>query len=143
MSLNEDIVKEALTWIDTPYQHRSATKQGCDCTGLIIGVMQTLGYMKDYKLRNYPKDWNLHSMADNYIVDEIEKFTDKIFDMRSGDIVLFRFGKCIAHAGILLENKLFIHSHVKAKKCNVSLMKNNEWSKRFVGAYRFNLKKVA
>lgn len=143
MDLNKQVTEEAIKWKGVKYQHRSATKQGCDCTGLIVGVMQALGYMKNYKMRKYPSDWNLHAMADNYILEEIERFADKISDMRSGDIILFRFGKCVAHAGILLENRLFIHNHKRAEKCTLSSMRRNgRWLERFVGAYRFNIDKI-
>ena len=143
MGLNERIVEEAIKWKGVKYQHRSTTKQGCDCTGLVVGVMQALGYMKNYEMRNYPSDWNLHSMADNYILEEIKRFADRVVDMKSGDIILFRFGKCIAHAGILLENRLFIHNHKNAGKCNLSSLSGaNKWARRFVGAYRFNIDKL-
>ena len=143
MDLNKRIIEEVMKWKGVKYQHRSTTKQGCDCTGLIVGVMQALGYIKSYKMRKYPSDWNLHSMADNYILEEIEKFADKVSDMKSGDIVLFRFGKCIAHAGILLENKLFIHNHKKAGRCNLSSIRGvNKWAERLMGTYRFNIDKL-
>ncbi len=143
MDLNKRIVEEAIKWKGVKYQHRATTKQGCDCTGFIVGVMQALGYMRDYKMRNYPSDWNLHSMADNYILEEIVKFADRVVDMRSGDIILFRLGKCVAHAGLLLKEKLFIHNHKCAGKCNLSSLRGaNKWVERFVGAYRFNIDKL-
>ncbi len=142
MDINKQIVEEAMNWIGVKYQHRAVTKQGCDCTGLIIGIMQTLGYMKNYKMRVYPSDWNLHAMADNYITEELDKYADKVSDMRSGDILLFSFGKCVAHIGILLKNKLFIHNYRNAGKCGLSSIMNGSWKERLVGTYRFDINKI-
>lgn len=120
------------------YQHRGITRKGCDCTGLVIGILQELGYMKNYKLRIYPPDWNLHAFADDHIVKEVEKVADKIVKPDIGDLVLFYFGKCVAHIGIIIENGLFIHCHRSSKKCVVSSLHNSQWTKRISGYYRLN-----
>ena len=128
------------TWKDlkVQYEHRGTTRNGCDCTGLIIGALKELGYLKNYKLRIYPPDWNLHSKADNYIVDEVSKVADKISNPEMGDLVLFYFGKCVAHIGVIIENGLFIHCHRKGKKCKASNLWNSPWTKRIYGFYRLN-----
>ncbi|GAH75445.1 unnamed protein product, partial [marine sediment metagenome] len=40
-----EIAEEARKWADAkvPYRHRGVTNEGCDCSGLLIGVMQKLG----------------------------------------------------------------------------------------------------
>ena len=41
-------VREARTWLDTPFHHQASVKgAGCDCIGLIKGVGVTLGLV-DY-----------------------------------------------------------------------------------------------
>lgn len=120
------------------YQHRGTTRRGCDCTGLVIGILQELGYLKDYELRIYPPDWNLHALADDYIMEELEKVAYKITKPEIGDLVLFHFGKCIAHVGIVIENDLFIHCNRTAKKCTVSKLNNSPWTKRIIYFYRLN-----
>jgi len=136
-----DIVK---VWKDlkVPYQHRGTTRNGCDCTGLIIGALREMGYLKNYKLRIYPHDWNLHAKADNYIVEEISKFADKVIWPDIGDIVLFHFGKCIAHVGVIIEDGLFIHCNRTSKQCKVSKLGNSQWGKRVACFYRLNEDKL-
>jgi len=140
--MNYEIVQEAETWLGVKYQHRSCSKFGCDCTGLIVGVMKSLGHIKDYTLRNYPKDWNMHAMADNHIEEEISKFADKVSKPVQGDIVLFKFKhqKFVAHIGILLEDGLFIHSWEKAGRVQISSM--SRWKSHVDSYYRFNEDKV-
>ena len=144
MTLNERIVKEANRWLGVPYQHRSASRYGCDCTGLIIGIMQALGYMQGYKLRMYPKDWNLHDMADNHIEEEILKVADKITGPAvPGDIVLFKYElqKFVAHIGIVTENRQFIHCWEKSGRVQLSSIE--PWAKRLSAVYRFNEDKMS
>lgn len=126
------------------YQHRGTTRNGCDCTGLIIGALRELGYLKNYKLRNYPPDWNLHAKADNYIIKEVSRFADEITkpNIDIGDLILFNFGKCVAHIGVMIENGLFIHCHRKSRKCVVSSLWNSPWTKRIHSFYRLNEAKL-
>jgi cell wall-associated NlpC family hydrolase len=131
------IVKE---WKDlgVKYEHRGTSRRGCDCTGLIIGALQEMGYMRDYKLRNYPLDWNLHAKADNHIVEEVEKVADEIRIPSIGDLALFTFGKCVAHVGVVIENGLFIHCFVDGGKVKPSSLWNSRWTKRLFKFYRLN-----
>ena len=142
--LRKHLCNTAKVWknLGVKYEHRGTTRNGCDCTGLIIGILQELGYMKDYKLRIYPIDWNLHSFADNHIVEELSKVADKIAKPDIGDLVLFYFGKCVAHSGIVIEDGLFIHIHQRAGKCIVSSLWNSSWTKRIVNFYRLNEDKL-
>jgi len=143
MTLNEKIVEESKRWLGVPYQHRSKSKFGCDCTGLIIGVMQALGYMKSYKMRLYPKDWNMHGMADNHIEEEISRVADKITGpAMAGDIVLFQYEEqeYPAHIGIVLENQMFIHCWKKSGHVQISSFR--PWAKKSKAVYRFNEQKL-
>jgi cell wall-associated NlpC family hydrolase len=124
------------------YEHRGTTRNGCDCTGLIIGALRELGYLKNYKLRSYPPDWNLHSKADNYIVEELSQFANEITKPSAGDLVLFYFGRCIAHVGVIIENDLFIHCYRTGRKVKVSSLWKSQWTKRIASFYRLNEDKL-
>jgi len=147
MDLNEQIILEADNWAHVPYCHRGTTRQGCDCTGLIIGIMQSLGFMKNYQLRKYPVDWNLHDGIDNHIQEEMEKVAVSIHrtNKQPGDILLFRFKnqKHVAHVGILLTTKLFIHAWRSAGQCKVSTLDGGkQWLSRMTAVYRFDIEKI-
>lgn len=132
-----DIVKQ---WkaLKVPYEHRGTSRNGCDCTGLIIGALKEMGFLKNYKLRNYPPDWNLHGGSGNYIVEEINKVADRTKSPGPGDVVLFNFGRCVSHAGLIIEHGLFIHCHKKGRKCGVSGLWNSPWTGRIFGFYRLD-----
>ena len=140
--LNDDIIKEAKNWLGVKYEHRGITKQGCDCTGLLIGILKTFGYLAGYKIKRYPNDWNLHAKAGNYIMEEIEGIATKVDIPSIGDLVLFNFGRCISHLGILIENNMFIHTHSNSGICLMSKRVNSSWGKRIVGYYRIDENKL-
>jgi len=128
------------------YLHRGFSFRGCDCGGLVVGIAKQLGLIDNYKMRMYPRDWNLHSGAGNYIVEEIEKIANKIpnSEIDVGDIPIFRFGKCIAHVGVLLNKSTmcFAHSHRIAGHCWYAVLRNSNWSKRWVETYRLSNEKM-
>lgn len=124
------------------YEHRGITRNGCDCTGLIIGALRELGYLRNYKLRNYPPDWNLHAKADDYIIEEVSKVADEITKPDIGDLVLFHIGRCVAHVGVIIEDGLFVHCHKKSKRCIISSLWNSPWTKRISSFYRLKESKL-
>ena len=47
MSIAQDIVTQARGWLGTPFHHQARLKKvGCDCLGLVVGVVDELG-LKD------------------------------------------------------------------------------------------------
>lgn len=117
------------------YRHRGTTRNGCDCTGLLIGIARELGYLKKYKLRRYAIDWNLHAGAGDYITTELIKFGSAIPNGRAapGDIAVMTFGKCRAHVGVIVrEDLLMVHSLKTNGRCKYDILKNSMWSRRWI-----------
>ena len=145
----ERFAAEAKVWADekVKYRHRGTTKRGADCTGLIIGIARSLGYLGKYELRNYPPDWNLHAGSGNYICDELDKVGFEIpnSQAQNGDIPIFRFGKCLAHAGIIvkMKSRIFVHSFYTARRCEYGILRNSRWSERWMKTYRLSDEKMA
>ena len=94
MTFQERYAEEAVRWasIPVPFRHRGLTTRGCDCSGMLVGIAQTLGKLKSYKLRKYKFDWNLHKGACDIITTELEKFADLVqkSPLQPGDIPVFR-----------------------------------------------------
>jgi len=136
---------EARRWAvkKIPYRHMGTTEKGCDCTGLIIGVLNKLGKIKKYKLKKYKFDWNIHSGASDIITEELLKIGDFVFDRKIGDLFVFRFGKCNSHVGVFLGGYQFAHSVSHARYCQIGIVKNSMWHKRLTGVIRLNEEKMA
>ncbi|WP_198078818.1 C40 family peptidase [Acinetobacter calcoaceticus] len=113
MKKNEEAVKEALTWLDTPYHHQGRVKGvGVDCGTLICEVYEKVGLMDHLDPRPYPPDWHLHQMEQRYL-ELILGVCDPVEGPpQAGDIVLYNFGKCISHGAIVIEWPQVIHSYL-------------------------------
>lgn len=146
MSLAEDIVREVRRWADAkvPYRHMGTSTSGCDCTGLLVGIARQFGFLQKFKLPYYPPDWNLHSNNPNFLTSYLPKYADEIpkLDVQPGDIILFRFGHRISHAGIFIGNDLFVHTYA-TRHTWYGRLKDSMWSKRWVATYRLNEKNLA
>mgnify|MGYP003615088518 FL=1 len=43
----------------------------------------------------------------------MQKYCDPVSEAQVGDIVLFQFGRCISHAGIVIEWPIILHSFIQ------------------------------
>lgn len=105
-------VVEALTWLGTPYHHQGRVKGvGTDCGMLLCEVYHECGLIPFVDPRPYPADWHLHQMEQKYL-QWIKTYCDEVTDPQPGDIVLYHFGKCVSHAGIVVEWPTIIHAYL-------------------------------
>jgi cell wall-associated NlpC family hydrolase len=146
LSLAESFAQVARQWAadKVPYRHRGTTRTGCDCTGLLIGVAQELGFLAGYVLRDYPPDWNLHSGAGLHVIEELERFGDPISKSEAGpgDVAVMYFGRCPAHCGIIVAPHLMVHCWRDGLYCRYGMLRNSPWSRRWSASYRFDGEKL-
>jgi len=145
MIFREMIVVKAREWADlrVKYQHRGVTRGGCDCSGLPVGILKELGFLQDFVMPCYPPDWNLHNAKFNYLLDYVNKLADEIpiNERQPGDLLLFRFGKQISHAGIYIGDDTFVHCYA-TNGVWYGVLKNSPWGKRLVSAWRLDENKL-
>ena len=113
------VVAEARRWIGTPY-HSSADVRGhgVDCGMLIVRVFVDTGLVPAFDPRPYPPDWHLHRSEEKYlgfVFDRCHEIT--MADVGLGDVVVFRYGRCHAHGGIVtvLEPLTVVHAFSPAR----------------------------
>jgi NlpC/P60 family putative phage cell wall peptidase len=144
MSIAEDIVAQARTWLGTPFHHQARLKgKGCDCLGLIVGVVDELGLkdtygrlLSSYDEITYPKE------PDGAYL--IEKLTDillevPIADARAGDLALFKVRENPQHLAILTdyEGTLgMIHSFAPSRRV-VEHRLDEDWKSRLLKVFRW------
>ncbi|ACK51967.1 conserved hypothetical protein, putative phage associated protein [Methylocella silvestris BL2] len=94
-------VAEARKWIGTPY-HSCADVRGAgvDCGMLIVRVFVDTGLIPAFDPRPYTEDWHLHRSEERYLGFVTDRCTE-VKRPRSGDIVVFRYGRCYSHGGIV------------------------------------------
>jgi NlpC/P60 family putative phage cell wall peptidase len=143
-TMQEQIVSTARTWLGTPFHHQARLKgKGCDCLGLIIGVVDELGLkdahgrlLSSYDEITYPKEPD-----GAYLIEKLTGLLDEIpiADARSGDLALFRVRENPQHLAILsdYEGTLgMIHSFAPSRRV-VEHRLDEDWKSRLLKVYRW------
>ncbi len=132
MSYRASVIREAKSWIGTPYRHYASKKGvGADCALFVMQVYVNLGLVK-YKLPDfYPPDWAMHKPIGDKFEVGVKEYCDEIpkEQLKQGDLILYYFGKCLSHAAILIESDMIIHSE-KPIGVTVSNRSTSKWYKR-------------
>ena len=108
----EDIVKEALSWLGTPYRNHARVKgAGIDCGQLLLAVYGSLGVLpKDFDVGYYPEQWHLHRDEEKYLGTVLAFGREIIGPPLPGDAVMFKFGRVFSHGGIVIEWPNIVHA---------------------------------
>lgn len=111
----QKVIDEAKTWVGTKYKHYSSVKgAGVDCGLFIMKVYENIGLIKFKQPSFYPLDWAYHNPVGEVFKDIVEEYCDEITkeEVDIGDIILYKFGKCLSHASIVIEDNKIIHSEI-------------------------------
>ena len=108
------VVAAAREWIGTPYHVCADVKGvGCDCAMLLVRVFCDLGLVATFDPRPYSSDWHLHRSDEVYLRLLLER-AHLIQAPEPGDVVLFRYGRCFSHGGIVTKREPFTMIHAFA-----------------------------
>lgn len=133
------VVAAARQWIGTPYHHMADVKgAGCDCAMLLVRVYCDLGLIEPFDPRPYPRDWHLHRGEERYLGFLLAR-ARLVARPQPADVVLFRYGRCFSHGGIVTvaEPLTIVHAFAPAGRVlEESLPHNAELCAR-LGEARF------
>jgi cell wall-associated NlpC family hydrolase len=110
------VVAEARSYIGTPYHNCADIKGvGIDCGMLLRNVFVDTGLVPPFDPRPYPVDWHLHRSEERYlgfIFDRSAEATEPL----PGDVMVFRYGRCYSHGGIVTAAKplRIVHAYHQA-----------------------------
>ncbi len=129
------IIIIAKTWLNTPFVHKARVKgAGVDCAHLLIAIFEEGRFGFWDEIPHYFPDFMLHLREEIYL-NEILKVAEKTNNPLPGDIVAFKFGRIVSHAGILIEKNRMIHAFNQAEKVVETDLNNPFWKSRLVGYY--------
>lgn len=96
---NKKLYKTVEDWLGTPYKYGGQSKDGVDCSGLVVEIYRTVYGKKLYRSSYEIYDKNCKAI--------------KKKDLKEGDLVFFitsKNGKRINHVGLYLNDNKFVHS---------------------------------
>lgn len=121
---NKELYKEVESWLGTPYKYGGQTRNGTDCSGLVVEI-----YKAVYNKKLYRSSYNIY---------EKNCMPIKKKELKEGDLVFFittKNGKRINHVGLYLKDNKFIHSTTK-RGVIITDLSENYYEKHFVAAGR-------
>lgn len=140
----KQIVSQARTWMGTPFHHQARLKgKGCDCLGLIVGVVdelelkdktgQLLASYDEITYSKLPDGARLIAKLQS-VLKEVPKAKKK-----PGDLGLFEIGGNPQHLAILSDYEGgigMIHCEARTRKV-VEHRLDDEWDKRLIKVFRW------
>lgn len=99
------VVDIAHSWLRTPFHDGASIKgAGADCATFIKAVFEEAGLTTGIDIEAYPPQWYMHG-NDEIFLNAIAGCSNEIRerDAIAADIVLYKFGRCFAHGGIVFE----------------------------------------
>lgn len=127
----------ARQFLGIPYRHGGRDREGLDCVGLVHLFYQELGIkVPDTDGRPYSTDWykkDPERLLRGLL--QVGRPVDlKTEPLQPLDLVYFRMGGAITHAGVMIDQHSFLHVLTR-KTVQISSL-NPAWKRRLQGARR-------
>ena len=144
MTYADTIVTQARTWLGTPFHHQARLKsKGCDCLGLIVGVVDELELKDKFgqPLSGYDEVTYSKEPNGEYLMQKLTELLDEvpITEAQAGDLALFTVRDNPQHMAFLTnyESTLgMIHSYAPARRV-VEHRLDDDWKSRLVKVFRW------
>lgn len=110
----EDVIRESLSWIGTPFHDRAGIKGvGTDCLHFIVRVYAAAGVIEDFDPPVYSAQWAFHRDQPLFL-EGLEKYAHQVHAPQPGDIAMFSFGRHASHGAIIIDHYTLIHAYKPA-----------------------------
>lgn len=129
--------KIAQNLLGIPYRHGGRDRKGVDCLGLLYLFYNKLGINipnhdgQEYPLDWYKKDPERFRRGLKQVGKEVLLGTEPLKPL---DLVYFRIGGAITHAGVMLDEYSFLHV-MTGQKVHITRL-TPAWKRRLKGARR-------
>ena len=110
-----ELMNYLYSWIDTPFRHHcSVKKEGVDCIRFVAKILEETGVKRKINIPDYPRDWHMHTNDSSLVFGLVQRIPcfnvwsiDRFEQPINGDILLYKSGKAVSHAGIYFDEYVF------------------------------------
>lgn len=125
----------ASQFIGIPYRHGGRDRNGLDCLGLILAFYREAGIVTGYNDSvRYSESW-YRKTPRLYAMELLRYGKPATFPLKALDLVYFAIKGVVRHAGVLINERQFIHI-IENHPVMVSRL-SRRWARQLVGARRF------
>lgn len=112
----ELIVREAMSWLGTPYRHRCDRKGvAADCLGMMKACFRDSGLIPEIGPYEYSPQWHLHRSEERFLAG-VEVFAAETNEPLPGNVAMYQEGRCFAHCGIIVHGGNLVHASWRARE---------------------------
>ncbi len=134
-----EIVREALEWQGTHFQHRQQLKSvGCDCVTLLVAIFGAVLDTQPVLPAYQPDEW-LHDPGERY-AEALRVYFDEMgcVTPMPGDVVSFHFGRRqVSHCGVCVDTDGgFVSATLESGRVEYAKITERYWSRRWTGTWR-------
>jgi cell wall-associated NlpC family hydrolase len=127
------VVAEAHDWLRTPYHHMGRVKgAGTDCLTFLAEVYERAGVLPHLEIAFYPPDWHLHRGEERYLDGLLGYAREIEGPPQPGDIAMWRYGRCFAHAAIVVAWPQIIHAAAELRMVSLGDASQGQLARRAV-----------
>jgi NlpC/P60 family putative phage cell wall peptidase len=115
VATREDVVREALSWIGTPFHDCACLKGvGTDCLHFAIAVYAAVGMIEYFEPPQYSPQWFVHK-DEPLFLEGIRRYAHEVEKPLPGDLQMFNFGRHAAHCALTVDDRTIVHAYKPAR----------------------------
>lgn len=142
-SLRLEVVREAESWLGTPFHHQGRLKGiGVDCAMLVAEVYEACGLCPHIPTEYYPPDWHMHRNVERYM-QRVLLYSREVAHPLVGDVAMVKMGRVFSHGAIVTGYPYIIHAYFASGDVRRGLLYNIPFTGRevrFFSPLAFDLK---
>jgi cell wall-associated NlpC family hydrolase len=105
-----EVIREARTWRGVPFRHQGRDRNGIDCIGLPIVILQALGALPpDFEATDYAR-----FPHQNNLQQRLLKYCTPLPEVVPGCLVSLTWQRTLAHVAIYTDTDSIIHAYERA-----------------------------
>lgn len=119
-------VSEALTWVGTPFVDCCDVKGprgGVDCAMMLTRSAVDTGLIEPFDPRPYQPRHMMNSDEQLFLSWVVDRFgAREVPAPRLGDLLIWQFGRCFCHGGVLANSLEVVHAYAGEGMCDLTLV---------------------